>query len=360
MNVMTQESPTQSSMKTFQIKHFQQVGRRHSVVEGGHLHLSGENENHDFYFTLTSNQIVLDDIASMTLCVLDQYGLAALAEALFAVHPARYEIRLPNQLDPDWLSQMARSGLITHTAGDNTIYSGDLYQLSLNWLEHPERNSFPLRYTSTNGRRHPVRRPSAHQTLYSRYIPWINKTIRFERADPTRHLGYFHKWMNDPRVDVFWEESGTEAKHQAFLEDRLNDPRTEPLIGFFDDAPFGYFELYWAQEDRLGEHYTAEDFDRGWHVAIGEEAFRGKEYLTAWLPSLMHYMFLDDPRTQRIVGEPDAGHDQQIRNLLRSGFAGLKQVRFPHKTSLLVMLLRERFFDDRLYVPDFVRNEDIS
>lgn len=137
-------------------------------------------------------------------------------------------------------------------------------------------------------------------------------------------------------------------------------PGQNRLSDFFDDAPFGYFELYWAQEDRLGEHYTAEDFDRGWHVAIGEEAFRGKEYLTAWLPSLMHYMFLDDPRTQRIVGEPDAGHDQQIRNLLRSGFAGLKQVRFPHKTSLLVMLLRERFFDDRLHVPDFVRNEDIS
>ncbi len=359
MNIVTQEIP-KPSRTPLEISHSQEGKKWHSVTKTGHLHLKGEDENHDFYFTLTSRQIVLDDIASLTLDILDQYGLAALAEALFAAHPARDEIRLPNQIDPEWLARMIRSGLITPTADGHTIFSGQLYQLTLNWLHHPERDALPLRYISTNGRRHPARRPSANQTLYSRYIPWIDKTIRFERADTTRHLGHFHQWMNDPRVDVFWEESGTEAKHRAFLENRLDDPRTEPLIGFFDDAPFGYFELYWAQEDRLGEHYKAEDFDRGWHVAIGEEAFRGKEYLTAWLPSLMHYMFLDDPRTQRIVGEPDAAHDQQIRNLMRSGFAGLKQVRFPHKTSLLVMLLRERFFDDRLYVPNFVRDEDAS
>ena len=77
-----------------------------------------------------------------------------------------------------------------------------------------------------------------------------------------------------------------------------------------------------------------------------------RESVSAWLPSLMHFMFLDDPRTQRIVGEPAASHAQQIRNLDRSGFAKVKHVHFPHKRALLVQLLRERFFADRLWAPD--------
>lgn len=27
-------------------------------------------------------------------------------------------------------------------------------------------------------------------------------------------------------------------------------------------------------------------FDRGWHVLIGEKDYRGKPFITAWLPSL--------------------------------------------------------------------------
>jgi len=74
-------------------------------------------------------------------------------------------------------------------------------------------------------------------------------------------------------------------------------------------------------------------------------------YVATWLPSLMHYLFLDDPRTQRIVGEPRADHAQQIRNLERSGFASIKEFDFPHKRAMLVSLLRERYFGERLWVP---------
>jgi hypothetical protein len=63
-------------------------------------------------------------------------------------------------------------------------------------------------------------------------------------------------------------------------------------------------------------------------------------------------MFLADPRTRRIVGEPIHHHTQQIRNLDRSGFAKVKHIQFPHKKALLVILLRERFFMDRLLLPD--------
>lgn len=86
-------------------------------------------------------------------------------------------------------------------------------------------------------------------------------------------------------------------------------------------------------------------------MLIGDGEIRGKAYISAWLPSLMHYIFLDDPRTQRIVGEPRIDHVQQIRNLDRSGFAKVKAFDFPHKRAMLVMLLRERFFGERLWVP---------
>jgi predicted GH43/DUF377 family glycosyl hydrolase len=70
-----------------------------------------------------------------------------------------------------------------------------------------------------------------------------------------------------------------------------------------------------------------------------------------WLTSISHYLFLADPRTRRIVGEPRADHRQQLRNLDRCGYAKLKEFDFPHKRAMLVMLLRERYFTDTLWWP---------
>ncbi len=51
------------------------------------------------------------------------------------------------------------------------------------------------------------------------------------------------------------------------------------LSGCFDDQPFGYFELYWAAEDRIGRHYRWQPFDRGLHMLVGEENWRGAQYI---------------------------------------------------------------------------------
>jgi len=160
-----------------------------------------------------------------------------------------------------------------------------------------------------------------------------------------------HKWMNDPRVAQFFQEEGDLDYQRAYLNGRLADPHMLSLIAEFDRAPFGYMEVYWAQENRLGPYYAADDYDRGWHVLVGEAAYSGGQFISAWLPSLMHYMFLDEPRTQRIVGEPAASHQRQVRNLERSGFAAIKDFDFPHKRATLVMLMREKFFSNRLWHP---------
>lgn len=203
----------------------------------------------------------------------------------------------------------------------------------------------------SSGRYHPRRPAKPRGVVYRRFIPWLDEHIAFRVAKPDSDLADFHRFMNDEQVNAVWEDGGDIGKHRDILMERVADPHVLPLIGTFADVPFGYFEVYWAKENRLGPFYDAQDYDRGWHVAIGEQAYRGRQCISAWLPSLMHFIFLDDPRTMRIVGEPRASHEQQIRNLDRSGFAKVKHFDFPHKRALLVMLDRERFFGDHLWVP---------
>lgn len=231
-----------------------------------------------------------------------------------------------------------------------TVDPRAFWQWPAPWVAKPAYPN-PQVHVLSNGQYHPKRPRKPSGVVYDRYIPWLDQSLSFRIADPVTDLEHFHRWMNDEQVNVIWEDGGDRQKHAAILEDRLIDPHMLTLIGCFDGVPFGYFEVYWAKENRLGPYYDAQDYDRGWHVAIGEPAYRGKQWITAWLPSLMHFIFLDDPRTQRIVGEPRASHEQQIRNLDRSGFAKVKHFDFPHKRALLVMLTRERFFDDRLWVP---------
>lgn len=288
--------------------------------------------------------------ADGTAADLDDGTLLTLAEAISALAPEVADLVLSPRLRAS--DAVRASGLVRPLADGRLWISVEgLWQNASRWMVPALCETVPLVHAMTQGRRHPLRRPKSPGVQYRRHIPWLNEEISFRLIDPVEDLERFHRWMNDPRVAVIWEEDGDLDKHRAFIEERLADPHVVPLIGCFDGQPFAYFEVYWARENRIGPYYDCQDFDRGWHVLVGEDAFRGKARVSAWLPSLMHYIFLDDPRTQRIVGEPAASHHQQLKNLQRSGFAMVKPFNFPHKRSMLVMLLRERFFADRLWAP---------
>ncbi|BCG00958.1 hypothetical protein PPGU19_055260 [Paraburkholderia sp. PGU19] len=117
-----------------------------------------------------------------------------------------------------------------------------------------------------------------------------------------------------------------------------------PLIGCFDDEPFAYFEVYWAKEDRIAPFYDAGDFDRGLHLLVGNSDYQSAGKLRAWFNGILHYMFLDDPRTQRIVGEPRIDHTRHIAWMHRLGAYTLKEFDFPHKRAALVIVEREPYF----------------
>jgi RimJ/RimL family protein N-acetyltransferase len=66
--------------------------------------------------------------------------------------------------------------------------------------------------------------------------------------------------------------------------------------------------------------------------------------VASWLSALTHYLFLDEPRTQRIVAEPRADNGRMIGHMQSQGYHRDKEFDFVHKRAALMVQSREVFF----------------
>jgi len=189
------------------------------------------------------------------------------------------------------------------------------------------------------------RPPKPEGEVYRRYDARLGAWVSLRTLDIEHDLERFHRWQNNPRVAQFWQEQGALEQHRDYLIKLADDPHTLTLIGCFDDQPFAYFEAYWAQEDRIGPFCDAQDYDRGIHMLVGEETHRGPHKVASWLSTLVHFLFTDDERTQRLVSEPRADNARMIAYLQGQGFVREKEFDFPHKRAALMTLDRQRFYE---------------
>lgn len=247
---------------------------------------------------------------------------ALLADHLFALQPDRRHLVL----------------------GDVTLVRESFYQRPTPWLHRGEARPPESGLEVTGRIVHPRRPRESAALLYQRYCPAIDQTFSLHRFEPGRDLDLFCEWMNDPVVAQFWEQAWERPRLEEYIEQRLADPHVIPAIGRFDGRPFAYYEIYWAKEDRLGPHYAADDFDRGFHMAVGDAEVRHRGWGRQWFLAMAHYLFLDDARTQRLVGEPRVDQARVRSWSASTPWEEWGEVKFPHKTAVLMVLTRERFF----------------
>lgn len=239
----------------------------------------------------------------------------------------------------------ARNPGLRHLVVDGaTIVRDAFYQAPGPWHHRGEAPPLTSGRTLTGAIDHPRRPRETAALLYRRHCAAIDRTFSLHRFDPGRDLDDFCAWMNDPVVAQFWEQAWPRERLATYIEERLADPHVIPAIGRFDDRAFAYFEIYWAKEDRLGPHYAAEDYDRGFHMAVGDPEVRHRGWGRQWFLAMAHFLFLDDARTQRLVGEPRIDQARVRGWSASTPWEEWGEVVFPHKRAALMVLTRDRFF----------------
>lgn len=272
-------------------------------------------------------------------------AMAAMAASVFENDSSLAELPLDSDSPAVAVSAAHGHGLVTSDEAPR-IRRRQLLQLPLLWHQDPRPLPYPrLPCPLPDGRIHPERPPLADGVVYDRFDPQLGMRVSFRRVDVDRDLPLFHAWMNELRVAYFWELAEDEARLRAYLERLEADPHTSPLIGCFDGDPAGYFEIYWAKENRLGPYYDAHDYDRGWHGLIGARHHLGLAKTAAWLRGLTHFLFLDDPRTEKVVGEPRVDNAKLLRYADALAYDKIKEFDFPHKRAALMHCWRDPFFD---------------
>ena len=207
---------------------------------------------------------------------------------------------------------------------------------------------------------HPVRppKPAPGTLLYSRYIVELGEQLRIYHIDANNpvHFEHYARWQNSDRVNAGWRERGPDEHHRKYLATQLADPHTMSCVFEWDGQLAGYMEIGFVKEDNVtcfigsncniivGEH------DQNTHFLVGEEKFRGGKRYQASNSSMKHFAFLRDSRTKQIIGEPEYG---KINLKIQERFIPIekkKRFHLPHKTSMLIALSRDRFFQEGHFV----------
>ncbi|HEX2175706.1 MAG TPA: GNAT family N-acetyltransferase [Nocardioidaceae bacterium] len=154
--------------------------------------------------------------------------------------------------------------------------------------------------------------------------------------DRDSDLALLHAWMDDPAVARFWELDGPRSRLLGHLDTLFDGTHSRPYLGLLDGTPVSYWELYWAWDDPLADHYAARPGDAGLHLLIGPARFRGVG-LAAPLIRAVSDRQLAHRRTERVVAEPDVRNTASVRAFERAGFRRTSDLRLPEKTAALMV-----------------------
>lgn len=180
--------------------------------------------------------------------------------------------------------------------------------------------------------------------LYQYDLGYSKLSLRtLEESD----LEIFYKWHHQDFVKEFWELDVFKEELLKYIRNLKASPYQLPLILEKDSMPVGYFEAYWAFDDRIAPYCGAEVYDRGIHLLFGEQKVLRSRFIYDGILHATKFLLEDDQRTERVWGEPRSDNKKILKFAEKlPGWRFIKEFDFPHKRSALIVCEKELFFKE--------------
>lgn len=181
----------------------------------------------------------------------------------------------------------------------------------------------------------------AERAVHSETDPALQRRLWARPIDPQHDTDLIHAWMNRPHVVEFWQMAWPRDWIHDYLAGQVDDPARSPYLGFVDQTPVGYIEVYDPFADVLAAHAPVRPGDLGAHVLIGEEEYLGR-FSVAIGRAVARFLFAR-PSVLRLVGEPDLRNQNFLSLLAFLGFHKECEVDLPDKRAAFMVCERPDF-----------------
>ncbi|TPQ23017.1 GNAT family N-acetyltransferase [Streptomyces sporangiiformans] len=169
-------------------------------------------------------------------------------------------------------------------------------------------------------------------------------TLSLRPLDPLADTELLHSWVTHPKA-AYWMMQDAELQdvEREYMAIAANEHH-HAYLGFHDGEPAFLMEKYDPRYIELVGLYEPEPGDVGMHFLVAPTDTPVHGFTRAVITAVMESLFAD-PRTRRVVVEPDVSNTAVHALNETVGFVPVREIEKPEKRALLSFCTRERFFN---------------
>ncbi|MFE1246438.1 GNAT family N-acetyltransferase [Streptomyces sp. NPDC058735] len=171
-------------------------------------------------------------------------------------------------------------------------------------------------------------------------------TLTVRPLDPPRDAALLHSWVTHPKAAYWMMQDATPRDVEREYTRIAAHEHHQAHLGLHEGRPAFLMERYDPRYVELAGLYDAEPGDVGMHFLVSPTDRPIHGFTRAVITAVMEELFAD-PRTRRVVVEPDVRNTAVHALNEAVGFVPEREIDKPEKRALLSFCTREQFLAAR-------------
>lgn len=130
----------------------------------------------------------------------------------------------------------------------------------------------------------------------------------------------FKNWLDQPHIDGWWGDGGTEAR---LVSDDMDKDVVDMRLALYDGTPFAYIQDYNAHAFDAPQYADQPEAARAIDTFLGDPAYLGQGHGTGYIAARLSELRRSYPV---ILTDPDPKNTRAIKSYARAGFRPLNIV----------------------------------